>query len=136
MSYAVSAPLQAAMYQAMIADAGIVAAVGTHVYDALPSGTLPDLYITLGPESVRGRSDKTGQGALHEMTISVITNGAGFSEAKEAAGAVTDALNGADLTLTRGQLVWLDFIRARARRAETGDIRRIDLIFRARVDDV
>jgi hypothetical protein len=48
---------------------------------------------------------------------------------------VSDALIGADMTLERGRLTGLHFYRARARREGTGDVRRIDLTFRARVDD-
>jgi len=84
---------------------------------------------------VRDRSDKTGGGALHIFTVSVIDNGAGFARAKAAAAAVSDALVDASLTLSRGTLVSLRFDRARARRVQTGDLRRIDLTFRARVDD-
>jgi hypothetical protein len=46
---------------------------------------------------------------------------------------VSDALVDADLTLTRGVLVALHFLKASARRIDEGDTRRIDLTFRARV---
>ncbi len=135
MSYGVSAALQEAVYQKLTADAGLAALVGTAIYDALPGGTLPPTYVALGPEDVRAGSDRTGAGAWHRFTVSVVTDGAGFHAAKEVAAAISDALVDADLTLARGRLVALHFWRARARREGTGALRRIDLTFRARVDD-
>lgn len=134
MSYGVSAALQGAVYQRLTGDAALTALVGSAIYDALPSGTLPDLYVSLGPEEARDRSDKTGAGALHLFTISVVSAAAGFQAAKDAAAAVSDALVDAPLSLTRGTLVSLQFDRARAQRLTDGT-RRIDLRFRARVDD-
>lgn len=135
MSYAVSAALQSAIYTTVSTDSGVVAVVGGAVYDAIPSGTLPSLYISLGAEVVRNQDDKTGNGAAHQFVVSVITDVPGFHAAKEAAGAVCDALNDADLTLTRGRLVSLRFQRARAFKIDTGAGRQIDLSFRARVED-
>ncbi|WP_212525987.1 DUF3168 domain-containing protein [Actibacterium sp. MT2.3-13A] len=134
MSYGVSAALQAAVYQRLTGDAVLGALVGGAIYDALPSGTLPDLYVSLGPEEARDRSDMTGAGALHLFTVSVVSAAAGFQAAKAAAAAVSDALVDAPLTLSRGALAGLHFDRARAQRLTDGT-RRIDLRFRARVDD-
>lgn len=135
MSYAVSAALQAAVYQRLSGDVALGALVGSAIYDALPSGSLPPLYVTLGAETVRDRSDKTGDGADHDFAVSVITGAQGFAQAKDAAAAVNDALGDAALSLSRGRLVGLRFVKAKAKR-DTGDgTRRIDLIFRARVED-
>ncbi|MCG3266405.1 DUF3168 domain-containing protein [Loktanella sp. D2R18] len=135
MSYGVASALQTAVYGQLTADPDLTALVGTAIYDALPSGTLPALYVVLGSEDVRDASDKTGGGALHEFTVTVVTETAGFSTAKTAAAAVSDALVDADLTLTRGALVSLNFYKAKAARVGTGDVRQINLIFRARVAD-
>ncbi|MCW1955638.1 MAG: DUF3168 domain-containing protein [Roseobacter sp.] len=135
MSYGVSASLQAAVYQALIADAPLAALVGAAIYDALPSGSLPGTYVALGPENVLDSSDKTGAGALHLFTVSVVTDSAGFQAAKDVAGRVSDVLVDAPLTLMRGRLIGLGFDRASATREGTGAIRRIDLRFRARVQD-
>jgi len=136
MTYAVSGPLQAAVYQHLVADAALGLLVGPAIYDALPAGPLPPLYLTLGPEKVRERSDKTGTGAEHELTVTVTADAGGFAPAKAAAAAVCDALDAANLTLARGHLVFLAFLRATAARVGSGDSRQIDLIFRARVDDL
>lgn len=135
MSYAVSAALQSAVFATISADTGVVAVVGDAVYDAIPGGTLPSLYISLGAESVRDMGDKSGSGAAHQLVISVITDVPGFHAAKTAAGAVCDALVDADLALSRGRLVSLRFVRARAFKIDTGAGRQIDLTFRARVED-
>ena len=135
MSYGVSSALQTAIYQHLVADTALGALVGSAIYDALPAGALPSLYVTLGPESVRERSDKSGHGALHTITVSVVTDTAGFQAAKDVATAVSDALVDADLTLSRGSLIYLNFDRAVAKLEGTGTQRRIDLRFRARVQD-
>lgn len=136
MSYGVAAALQSAVYQRLLADAEVNALVGAAVYDALPAGDLPETYVSIGPEEVRDRSDKDGAGALHRFAVSVVTERAGFGGAKTVAAAVSDALVNADLSLGRGRLVGLWFERAVARRAgKAGRVRRIDLRFRARVED-
>ena len=135
MTYALARPLQAAIYRRLAEDPALAALVGSHVYDQLPPGVLPPLYVALGAEVTRDRSDQTGQGTEHDLAVSVVAEAAGFSSAKEAAAAVSDALQGADLPLSRGRLLWLRFLRAQARRRDKGEARQIDLVFRARVED-
>ncbi|MEM7470042.1 MAG: DUF3168 domain-containing protein [Pseudomonadota bacterium] len=135
MSYAISAPLQTAVFSALSTDTALQSLVGAAVFDAEPAGALPESYVTLGGERARDRSDKTGGGAIHEFDISVVTEAQGFYSAKQIAAAVSDALVDADLPLARGSLTYLRFVRARAARSEKGRIRRIDLTFRARVQD-
>lgn len=135
MSYGMAQALQTAIYAALTSDATLGSLVGTDIYDALPSGTLPPLYVTLGPETVEDKSDATGRGALHEFTVTVACDGTGFAQAKEVAAAISDALVDANLSLARGRLVYLKFARAKAARVETGDTRQINLIFRARTED-
>lgn len=135
MSYGVAAALQAAVFQALAADAGLSAAVGGAIYDAVPPGAGSGTYLLIGPEEVRDRSDKTGRGAEHRFTVSVVSDAAGFQQAKDIAGAVSDILTGGVPVLSRGRLVALIFAQARARRTNDGAGRRIDLTFRARVED-
>ncbi|WP_281994461.1 DUF3168 domain-containing protein [Ruegeria faecimaris] len=136
MSYGVSAALQAAIYQKLSEDTQISTLSGGAIYDAVPAGSVPQTYVTLGPEEVRDASDRSGTGAVHRFTVSVVSEAAGFGAAKTLAGAICDALDSAGLTLDRGRLVGLWFERASARRTGTGGaIRQIDLRFRARVED-
>ncbi|MGR3270434.1 DUF3168 domain-containing protein [Thalassococcus profundi] len=134
MSYGNTAALQAAVYQRLASVDALMTLTGGHIYDALPAGTPPELYVTLGAEKVRDASDGSGGGAWHDFTVAVITEGAGFQAAKDAAAEVSDALVDAPLSLSRGSLVSLRFLRARARR-ESGGLRRIEMTFRARVSD-
>lgn len=135
MTYALSSSLQAAVYQALLADTDLGLLVGSNIFDNAPAGQVPDLYVSLGAEDVRDASDKTGQGARHDFTIAVVTTQSGFLVAKDVAAAICDALISAPLTLGRGRLVSLNFLQARARRVQSGGARRIDLRFRARVED-
>lgn len=135
MSFAMSGPLQAAIYSALTGDATLAALVGSAIYDAVPSGTLPPIYVLLGTESVTDASDCTSAGALHRFSVSVITTNPGFAQAKAAAAAVSDVLHHADVDLSRGRLVFLRFEQANANRVESEAIRRIDLRFAARVQD-
>ena len=135
MSYGVSAALQEAVFQRLSSDTALGAIVGDAIYDAVPPGALPPIYVVLGAEQVTDRSDQTGRGARHEMTVSVITDLASFSTAKQAAGAISDALADAELSLSRGHLVAMNFHKARAARQGGGAERQIDVIFRALVED-
>ena len=135
MSYSVSAALQAAIYQQISGNTSVIALVGSDIFDAPPTGTPPTTYVTLGPEIVRDRSDKTGNGARHDLTVSVVTDAAGFQVAKEVAAAVNDALDQPMPALSRGTLISLQFLKARARLDDAGTLRRIDLNFRALVED-
>ena len=140
MSYAQGEALQAAIYARLAGDPALAALVGCAVHDAVPPGTPPGTFVLLGEERVRDASDGTAAGAEHRLTISVVTDAAGFRGAKAVAVAVGDALSAPPLpALARGRLVALWFERAEARRLRGSDgaeVRRIDLSYRARVEDV
>ncbi|OUS20846.1 DUF3168 domain-containing protein [Litorivita pollutaquae] len=134
MSYVTSPALQAAVFSALSADPTVTGLVSGAIYDALPSGTLPSTYVSLGPETVFGASDMTSEGALHKFEVSVVTTDQGFQSAKDVGAAICDVLIDADLTLSRGTLIGIGFDRAVALREENGTVRRINLTFRARVE--
>ena len=121
MSYALSSALQAAVYQALADDVALFAIVGDAIYDALPVGALPPMYVSLGPETVVDASDSTGVGAVHRFSVSVVSDTPAFAAVKVAAGVVSDVLHGADLTLSRGRLVLMTFERATAARIDGAD---------------
>ena len=76
-------------------------------------------------------------GSQHDFIVSVLSGtdeSAGFAAVKTAAVAVAEALERAELTLDRGDLAGMWFLRAKARRVENGAARRVDLTFRARID--
>lgn len=137
MSYAATAALQAAVYQVLREDATLTGLVGDAIYDAMPVAAPAGTYVSLGPEEVRDAGDMTAAGSQHDFVVSVLSGSDeanGFGAVKAAAVAVSDALERAEMGLTRGHLAGLWFLRAKARRAENGAGRRVDLTFRARID--
>ena len=131
MSYAATAALQAAIFARLQAHPDLA---GVSVVDALPPGIGTGLFVLIGPEEVREASDKSGAGAEHRLVISVISDAAGFLQAKTAAVAVAEALDGVPPVLPIGRVVSLLFAKAVARRLDDGAARRIDLTFRARIE--
>lgn len=130
MSYAAAAALQAAVFQHLTAAPALA---GVAVHDAVPPGPA-GTFVLVGPEEARDASDGSGPGAEHLLQVAVISDAAGFLAAKGLAGTVSDVLSGAALSLSRGRLVSLEFLRARAARKDAGAVRRVDLTFRARIE--
>ena len=130
MSYQAAAALQGAIYARLTS---FPALAGVNVIDAMPSGTTPGSFVLIGPEVVLDQSDKSGGGAEHRFDVSVISDEAGFLTAKAIAGAVSQALVDAQLTIAGADLVSISFMRATARRLGEGATRRIDMTFRARI---
>ncbi|MEF9605433.1 DUF3168 domain-containing protein [Paracoccus sp. PXZ] len=117
MSYRGTAALQAAVYRVLREDTALEGLVGDAIYDAMPVAAPAGPYVSLGPEEVRDAGDMTAGGAVKAVAV-----------------AVSEALETAEIALDRGHLAGLWFLRARARRAENGAGRRVDLTFRARID--
>lgn len=137
MSYRAAEALQTAIYQALSSDPQVSDLVGDAIYDAMPVTVPNGPYISLGPEEVKDASDASGAGATHEFVVSILSGSdaaTGFKAVKAVAVAVSDALESATLTLDRGAVVALWFLKARARRVEDGQSRRVDMTFRARID--
>ncbi|GIT91819.1 hypothetical protein JANAI62_22760 [Jannaschia pagri] len=134
MTYAMGNSLQMAIYSRLASDPALESLIDGAIFDAVPQ-VAPDLFVALGPEDVTDRSDQTGSGARHDLRISVVTSRDGFMAAKAVAAQVSDSLLSAALVMSRGRVVSLRFLKAKARRDEGEDTRRIDLWFRARLDD-
>ena len=135
MTYAVSYALQLAVYQQLATNIPLSLLIGDDLFDAPPSGTIPQTYVVIGDEIARDKSSKTSGGAMHEFVINVVSDTAGFATAKQVAGAVCDALIDAEMILQRGTLTALNFYSARAVREDSPGIRQIDLKFRAYIED-
>lgn len=131
MSYRAAAALQTAIYGVL---SSAPALAGVSVVDAQPPGGGAGTFVLIGPEEVLDASDKTGAGAEHRFTVSVLSDAAGFLAAKTVAGHVAEALADARPALAQGRVVGIHFLRARAERREGGEMRRIDLMFRARIE--
>ncbi len=137
MSYAMSAALQVAVFNALSTNVALGALV-EGIYDA-PSGSdgTPPVgsYITLGDEEAKDRSSGSHKGTTLDFEVNIHSDFAGFSAAKAVAAEVVDTLAWADLGLTRGRLVVLRFLKSRTRRGAAPETRRIALVFRAILDD-
>ena len=72
MSYAMSGALQAAVFNALATDAALTALVGTDIYDAVPTGAVPETYVSLGRERVQDASDKLVSGVLSGVIKNVL----------------------------------------------------------------
>lgn len=131
MSYHAAAALQGAIYGRLT---GFPALAGVSIVDAAPPPSPLGSFVLIGPEVVLDQSDKSGGGAEHRFDVAVISDAAGFLTAKAIAGAVSEALVDAPLTLATGTLVSIRFTRAVARRLDQGLVRRIDMTFRARIE--
>ncbi|MDS9466019.1 DUF3168 domain-containing protein [Paracoccus sp. MBLB3053] len=137
MSYQAALALQTSIYQALIANDALRDLVGDRIYDASPAVPPAGVHVAIGPEDTRDAGDMTGRGSVHELRISVHSGAdepGGFREAKAVAAQVTTALESASFALATGHLVGIWFVRAKAQRIGNGDGRRVDLIFRARID--
>lgn len=134
MSYAMAAGLQAALFAALDGDAVLGGLVSGAVYDAVPD-PVPDLFVAIGPEEAVGRSDASGGGAVHEVKVCVATTRGGYADAKVVAARVSEILEGMPLAMTRGRVAGVRFVKARARMDEGEGVRRIDMVFRIRVED-
>lgn len=138
MTYAISEALQVAVFEQLSNDAALTGLVGSEIHDAplpLPVANVPEVHVTIGEERVRDGSTKTSSGAVHDFTVTVHSKTQGFVKAKAAAAAVCDALIDAPLTLSRGVLINLRFLFARADRGPASAPRRVALRFRAVLED-
>ena len=133
MSVLLSGALQTAIYGRLSSDLALAGIVGAHVYDAVPAGPVPDLYVLLGEEAVKDASDKSGSGAVHDVLISMMSTADSFLTLKEAATAIWAALDSSDLLLSQGRVVGFWFSSSSAKRSTSGQ-RKIDLKFKARVE--
>ncbi len=138
MSLALSGELQGAVYTALANDAALMALVGNEIYDApLPSGgALPEgEHVTLGEETVKPFNTMTSRGAVHDIDIFVHSTASGFSAAKDVIRAIGDVLDDSTLSLASGNMVRLHFLKARARRGVAPELRRVELRFRAVLEE-
>jgi len=137
MSYAMSAALQVAVFNALSGSAALAALV-EGIYDAPPdsAGAPPvGTYITLGDEVAKDWSSASHSGAVLDFEVNIHSDFSGFSAAKAVAAEVVDTLLAAPLSMTRGRVVLVRFLKSRTRRGAAPETRRIALVFRAILDD-
>lgn len=138
MSMSLSVALQGAVFAALSGDAALIALVGTEIYDApLPvGGSLPaGEYVTLGEEVVKPFDTVTSSGGRHDFDVTVHSPANGFSAAKTVSAAIASVLIDANLTIPGGSLISLRFLKAKAKRGVAPELRRIEMRFRAVVEN-
>lgn len=113
--------LQKAIYGALVADTGVVAALGgARIYDDVPRGAVFP-YVTFGPVTTRDWSTGTEQGAEHTLTLRAWSKNGGAREVHLVLDAVRAALHEAALTLTGHRLVSLRHEMSDAAREGDGE---------------
>ena len=134
MTYAAAGLVQTALFTLLSGDATLAGLVPGGVFDAPPPATPQGTYVVIGQEEVIDRSDISGAGAEHRVTVEVVSNAQGFLTAKTAAARIDALLAGTPPALAQGRIVAVWFQDARARRSEGGDLRRLDLRYRIRIE--
>lgn len=139
MSLALSGALQGAIYDILMTDTALMALVGGEIYDApLPSGgAFPTgEHVTLGEEIVKPFDSVTSSGGVHDFEVTVHSTANGFAGAKAVSAAVLTALISASWSLSGGHLVSVRLLKARAKRGVTPELRRVEMRFRAVVEEI
>lgn len=123
--------LQQAVQQALAADTGVLALLGTaRVYDHVPQrAAFP--YLALANFTVRDWATGTEPGTEIIFTINVWSRAAGHKEAHHLADAVRAALHDAPLSLANHHLVNLRHESSESQRQRDRDTYRISARFRA-----
>jgi len=136
MSFGASADLQRVIYDLLSATGSGDALEGIPVVDRFEAGTLPPVYVAIGPERMRDRSTKTSRSAEHRLSITVHSALGGFARIKEIAAAIAERLEGQRPALASGTLCSLRLISVAPARGGSGEERRVEMNFRAFVDDI
>lgn len=115
-----SVALRAAVHDALVADAPLVAALGgPKIYDEPPrAAAFP--YVTLGETRIADFSTGSESGEEHQLTLHAWSRQGGHKEAHSIAGALLQALDDAPLTLADHQLINFRFSVADVRREADG----------------
>lgn len=115
-----AAALRAAVHDALVADATLVAVLGgPKIYDEPPrAAAFP--YVTLGEARIADFSAGGEPGEEHQLTLHAWSRQGGHKEAHVIAGALLQALDDAPLTLADHALVNFRFAVADVRREADG----------------
>ncbi|MFV0244906.1 MAG: DUF3168 domain-containing protein [Qingshengfaniella sp.] len=127
MSYRDAGDLQAAIHARLTGDTALMALVAGAVFDAVPEGRAPDVYLALGAEEVTETRDHDGAIMRHRIDLSAIGKAESFAQVKAVAAAAEAALRAAPLTAPGLNIMdmWLE--RVRATRGKHPARRRIDM---------
>jgi len=128
--------LRAAIYQALVADAALTAALGgARVYDEVPRDAAPP-YVTLGEARISDASCDDGPTQEHTLTLHAWSRQGGHRQAHVITGALLQALDDAPLHPDGHRLVNLRFALADIRREPDGRTYHALVRFRAVTEPV
>jgi hypothetical protein len=128
--------LQTALRAALLADAGLVTALGgEQVFDDVPREA-PFPYITIGDIETRDWSTQTSRGHEHTVTIHLWSRYRGRKQVQELIGNVDRILDGADPPLSGYRLVNLSTVFWTAQREPDGEVYRGTMRLRAVTEPV
>ena len=117
---AATSALRAAIHDALIADSGVIAALGgAKIYDEPPRDAMFP-YVTLGEARIVDASSDLGPTQEHQVTLHSWSRQGGHKEAHVIAGALLSALDDAPLHPAGHRLVNLGFAIADIRREADG----------------
>ena len=124
--------LQQAVFAVLSTNDGIVDSFGDppRVFDVPPRGAAFP-YCVIGDDAVSDWSTATEKGSEHALQVHVWSRADGHKEAKLAAQAVEDALDGAELAVTGQALVGIRHLATDFTRESDGETIRAVLRFRA-----
>jgi hypothetical protein len=130
------AALRAAIYQALVADAALSAALGgARVYDEVPrDAAFP--YVTLGDARISDASGDDGPTQEHQLTLHAWSRQGGHKQAHVITGALLQALDDVALQPSGHRLVNLRFALADIRREADGRTYHALVRFRAVTEPV
>jgi len=128
--------LQTGLRTALLADAGLVAALGgEQVFDNVPRDT-PFPYVTIGDIETRDWSTQTSRGHEHTVTIHLWSRYRGRKQVQELIGEVDRILDGADPPIFGYRVVNLSTVFWTAQREPDGEVYRGTVRLRAVTEPV
>jgi len=110
MTISASAPLQEAIYAALMADEVLVSALAG-IYDQAPADTVYP-FLALGETSVTPGNLKDTEGARIEFDVLIYSDEPSQMQVKELMATTERTLSAAEITLTDYDLVSLDLVSA------------------------
>ncbi|QGM96323.1 DUF3168 domain-containing protein [Methylocystis parvus] len=123
--------LRKAVKTHLLADAGIVAALGgAKIFDEAPRNGDPP-YILFADAQMRDWSAQASRGAEQIMALAVLSTQRGLGVALNLAQMVVDRLDEAPLALDGHTLIDLRFVSLDTRRDQSGRFARVTMLFRA-----
>jgi hypothetical protein len=128
--------LQQAVFAKLMASEDIKDIVDDppRVFDTVPRGAAFP-YIVIGEDRQTDWSTATEKGSEHRLSIHVWSRAPGAREARVAAQAVADALDGAALSVTGFTLVSLRWLEGETLRENDGETIHAQLMFRAVLEE-